>query len=58
MVEVVVGGGAEVKKGSCVYMGTGDQRRKERKTQEHVKQEQLNMRQERKVKHLTLSTFR
>lgn len=54
----VVGGGAEEEKGSCVYMGTGDQRRKERKTQKHVKQEQLNMRQERKVKHLTLSTFR
>lgn len=41
----------------CVDMGAGDQKRKEGKTQIHVKQEELNMRQERKVKHLTEPAF-
>lgn len=46
-----VGVGRRRERVMCVDMGTGHQRRKEGKTQKHVKQEELNMRQERKVKH-------
>lgn len=49
--------GRRRERGMCVDMGTGHQRRKEGKTQKHVKQEELNMRQERKVKHQTEPAF-